>query len=224
MSRYGTRHLAQRIMAASQRYSTKAPPIALGTIVSFNKTDHTIVAKVDYGDGFAFTTTPSQLMVPWHGADSGTPYGEGGGPEEGQQCVVATLDADTDLYLILGFTPFDDATGIGVPAGEQWTVDKRGSFSKFVAARGGALRHFAAGFATIFGGTATEVGGENLDATDDAIIRKSDLDQALSDQIAQLKTDLTAWAAASLMGGSGAGGPSPTAITSTGSSVARAAP
>ena len=67
--------------------------------------------------------------------------------------------------------------------------------------------------------------GRDLDQSEDAVIRKSDLDAALAAQMSQLKSDLAAWASASLQGGGGAGGPSElTAIHSMGSSKVKAFP
>ena len=66
--------------------------------------------------------------------------------------------------------------------------------------------------------------GRDLDQSNDAVIRKSDLDAALAAQTAQYMSDLASWAGASLKPGSGASGPSMTAIHSTGSSKVKAFP
>jgi len=219
--RHGSRALTQQVGLAAQRFTAQPHPLALGQIVSFDPATHMAVAKVDYGDGFVFNTPPSQLMVPWHGPG----YSDASGPEEGQQCIVGTLDAAGDVFVILGFTATEDANGINVPAGEKKVLDKHGSFVHHSGARGGSMRTFGNAFATLVGGTATEVGGENLDATNDAIIRKSDLDAALVAQLVQLKSDLTTWAATKLQPGSGATAPvTLTAVRSTGSSKSRAVP
>jgi len=212
--------LAQAIGAVSQRFNGQPPAIVLGSIVSYDAATNRAVAEVDWGTGFTYQTPPSQLMVPWNGAD----YTDQSGPQGGEQCVVACLDPYGDVFVILGYTTNDDAPGANVPSGERKIVDPRGSFVHWATERGGAVRTSAAGYATIFGGTGTEVGGENLDETNDAIMRKSDVDAALAAQIAQLKSDLTTWAAAHLQGGSGASGPTTlTAVESTGSTKARAA-
>jgi hypothetical protein len=206
----------------AQRQTWNPPALTLGTIVSFDPDTHMAVAKIDFGGGWTWNTPPSQLMVPWHGTGDNGPYSAAGGPEEGQQCVVGILDRAGDVYVILGFTPFDPASGIGVPPGELLHKDKRTSFLHLAAQRGGMARVFGNAYASIFGTSGTEVGGENLDATEDAIVTKTYLDQALSDQVDKIQSQITSWASASLQGGSGASGPTLTAIESTGSSLARA--
>lgn len=219
--RHGSRALTQQVGLAAQRFTAQPHPLSLGTIVSFDPATHMAVAKVDYGDGFIFNTPPSQLMVPWHGPG----YSDASGPEAGQQCIVATLDHAGDVFVILGFTSTEDANGINVPAGEKKVLDKRGSFVHHSGARGGSVRAFGNAYATLVGGTATEIGGENLDAVNDAIIRKSDLDAAIAAEVAQLKLDLTTWASTKLQPGTGATGPvTLTAVRSTGSSKSRAVP
>lgn len=72
-------------------------------------------------------------------------------------------------------------------------------------------------------GTITLGSGDDPGAAD-ALIRKSDLDNALSAQMNQLKTDLTTWASTHLQPGSGGTGPtSLTAVTSSGSAKVQSA-
>lgn len=89
-----------------------------------------------------------------------------------------------------------------MPAGEKKTIDKRGSFVHFAAQCGGMIRNFAAGVASLFGGSATELGGENLNASLDAVATKRYVDSALTTQIAQLQAQISADAFASLQSGS----------------------
>lgn len=66
--------------------------------------------------------------------------------------------------------------------------------------------------------------GQDLDQSLDAVSTKRYVDDVIARQIAQLRSDLAAWASASLRGGSGAAGPSLTAVTSIGSAKVKAFP
>jgi hypothetical protein len=68
------------------------------------------------------------------------------------------------------------------------------------------------------------IGAKTLNNANDAVMRKSDVDAALAAQVTRTKNEITAWAAAHLQGGTGASGPTMTAVTSTGSSKVKAAP
>jgi hypothetical protein len=217
--------LHEAVRGAARRADSSPWPFVIGEIVSYDPATHFVVAQYDVTDRDGTTTPtqtpPSQLMVPWWGAN----YGDQSGPEQGAQCAIAILDPEGSEFLILGFTSNDLNPGFGTPSGEKQILDKRGSFVWWTAIRGGALRIFGKGFATLFGTNGTEIGGENLDATEDAICTKRYVDDVISRQMAQLKTDLATWAGAHLQSGSGASGPtSLTAETTNASSKARAVP
>lgn len=207
-------------MRAAARRADPAPwPFVVGEIFSYDPKTSFVVAQYDSTDRTGATiqqqTPPSQLMMPWWGQN----YGDQMGPEVGAQCLIAILDPQGNEFLVLGFTSNDLDPGFNTPSSERQILDKRGSFVWWSALRGGVLRLFGQGYATLFGTNGTEVGGENLDATEDAIVTKRYLD----DRIASLQSELTSWASASVQHGSGASGPT-LAASAQGSSLARAVP
>lgn len=217
--------ITEAIRGAARRAQSSPWPIVVGEIVSYDPSTHFVVAQYDVVDNNGTVlqqqTPPSQLMVPWWGDG----YGDQSGPESGAQCTIAILDPQGSTFLVLGFTSNDLNPGFNTPAGEKQILDKRGSFVWWSGLRGGVLRIFGQGFATIFGTNGTEVGGENLDETQDAICTKRYVDDVIQRQLSQLRTDLVTWAGAHLQSGSGAPGPtSLTAVETNASSLARAVP
>jgi len=106
--------------------------------------------------------------------------------------------------------------------GKAGIVGMVGALLSFVTKGGLSLRIDDAANRVVVTAPLVELGADNLDAANNAVIRKTDLDAALSAQAAQFQTQLRTWAAASVQGGSGAGGPSLTAVTSHGSTTVRA--
>jgi hypothetical protein len=218
VSRAGSKNFWQAAAAAGTRFNAQPVMLVGGTINSYDPTTQYVTVDIDMGGGWMYTTPPSQLMAPWHGNQFSASFGA----VPGTQVLVAVVDPAGNEFVVLGFTSNDPDPGINVPSGDGMVMDPNGNFVNWTADRGGAMRHYGTAFATIFGGQGTEVGGENLDATNDAIIRKSDLDLALSNQVSQIQAEIETWAAAHLQPGSGAPPPTLTAVESTGSSLARA--
>lgn len=125
--------LTEAVRGTSMRSQSSPWPFAFGQIASYDPATHLVVATYEVtdadGNGQTITTPPSQLMVPWWGQG----YGDQSGPEAGTQCVIAIVDPRGDEFLVLGFTANNSDRGFGAPAGEKWTVDKRGSSIKFTA-------------------------------------------------------------------------------------------
>lgn len=215
MSRAGSANLLQAQGAHSQRVNASVAPFWFGTVKSYDKATHTAVITIDKGNGSAYDTPPSPVMSPWWGQG----YGDQAGPPPNAQALVAVIDEPGNLYAVLGFTPNNVDTGQGAPSDERWITDVRGSFIQWCAA---GLRCFATGIASFWGSTRTEIGAEGLDAVENAVIRKSDLDAALVAQTAQYESELSVWASG-LSGGSGVAGPTLQPVTSTGSSKVTAA-
>lgn len=216
--------LHEAVRGAARRADSSPWPFVIGQIVSYDPDTSFVVAKYDVvdrtGTQLEQQTPPSQLMMPWWGQG----YGDQMGPEAGTQCLIAILDPQGSEFLVLGFTANDLHPGFATPSTERQILDKRGSFVWWSALRGGVLRLFGKGYATLFGTTGTEIGGENLDATEDAICTKRYVDDAISRQITQLQSQLGTWASAHLSNGSGATGPTLTPVTTNASSKARAVP
>jgi hypothetical protein len=205
--------------AHAQRVNAEASPFWFGEVKSYDPATHKAVVTVDMGD-YTYDTPPSQVLTSFWGAG----YGDQTGPPRGAQAWVAVIDRASNLYLILGFTANNEEPGFNVPVDERRILDARGSFVWWTSVRNGALRLFGATIATLFAGVRVEIGAENLDTSACAVVRKADLDAALSAQVTRTKNEITAWAAAHLQGGTGASGPTLTAVTSTGSSKVTVAP
>jgi hypothetical protein len=217
--RHGSRALTQQVGLAAQRFTAQPHPLALGQIVSFDPATHMAVAKVDYGDGFVFNTPPSQLMVPWHGPG----YSDASGPEEGQQCIVGTLDAAGDVFVILGFTATEDANGINVPAGEKKfsiNTDRSSTTAARAAACAPSATHLRRSSAERQPKSGREPRRDQRCDNSEVGSRRRARRAARPTQ-----SDLATWAATKLQPGSGATAPvTLTAVRSTGSSKSRAVP
>jgi hypothetical protein len=214
--------LHEVIRGVARRATSSPWPFVMGEIVSYDPTTSFVVAQYDVvdrdGTVYQNQTPPSQLMMPWWGQG----YGDQMGPEPGAQCVIAILDPQGNEFLVLGFTSNDLDPGFNTPSSERHILDKRGSFVWWSALRGGVLRIFGKGYATLFGTNGTEIGGENLNATNDAIITKTHLDAALAALTMQYSSEISAYLAANVSHGSGAPAITLSPVTSTGSSLARA--
>ncbi len=219
MSRSGSRNFLQALGSHAQRVNAAPWPFQFGTVKSYDPSTHRAVVTVDYGDT-SFDTSPCSIASEFWGQG----YGSQAGPPQGAQVILGVLHPNGNEFIILGFTSNDQDTAFNIPSDDYEVKDKRGSFVNWTAARSGALRIFGAAVATIFGGTKTEVGGENLDATARAAITKTELDTAIATLVTHLQTQLTSWASANLPGGNGASGPTLTPTTSTGSSTVKIAP
>lgn len=220
MSRSGSRNLLQAFGAHSARVTAYPWPFQFGIVQSYDKTTHRVTVTIDRGGGSSYTPPPCQIVSEFWGQG----YGSQAGPPPGAQAFLGAIDANGTQYAVLGYTANEEDVAFSVPSDDYEVKDKRGSFVNWTAARSGALRIFGAAVATIFGGTVTEIGGENLNATSRAAISKTELDSAIATLVTHLQTQLATWASSSLQGGNGAGGPTLTPITSTGSSTVKIAP
>jgi hypothetical protein len=190
-----------------------------GVVQAYEPATHRVKVKIDKGNGQAYITPWSPICSPfWGPTTSGSrSYGLQGGTPLGAQALVGVVDEQGNLFVVFGFCSNSLDPGQGTPSDEFWLQDVRGSFLQLIAKGGGSLRAFATGIASFFGGSRTEIGGENLDTSQQAVIRKSDLDAALVRQVAMLQAQLSAWAGSSVQGGMGASGPTLSPIQSTGS-------
>lgn len=205
----------------ARRKAARADTVMIGEVKSYDPAHGTVIVTVSRADQ-PQDIGPMPLLLPWLGPG----YGVQGGPEENVQVAVLVIDYQANEFIAIGFLPNDDDHPPAAASKTYKLIDKLGSYVLLdPTQRSGLLSLFAAAVAVIAGAQHTFVGGDNLDTTNDAIITKTKLDAALTAQAAQTKTDITTWAAAHLQPGSGASGPTTmTAVTSSGSSKAMAAP
>jgi hypothetical protein len=143
--------------------------------------------------------------IPLGSFSTGPGYGAQFTPAIGAQALVIYIDAAKVLPIGAVFL-FNEVEAPPWP---------KGDFSGIVDQYGNALKWSQARSALV-APTKLELGTENLDATQDAVISKRYLDQWWSAQVAQLKTDLASWASVYLQPGHGA--PGPTTLNSAASS------
>lgn len=209
MSRSGLRNLLQGFGSVARRFSDTVPTLCHGVIKSYDQATHYVVATIEVGvdstgQVVTYDTPPSQLMVPYHGNS----LGKGAGPKGGEQCLVGVIDADGNEFIVLGFTSNDEQPGLGVPSGDDWAVS------------GGVLRRIGGTRAAIAATNGpTELGGENLDATNDAVVTVRTFNAWQNAFVAALKT----WANTNFQSGANTA-PAPSTSAMNGSSKAKAAP
>lgn len=219
--RHAAIQLEDTLAARSQRAN---PPMIMGwrgTVVGYNPDNHTVQVEYYHASDQPTHTQWMQLVV--MSAAGGA--GEGWGVENGAQVLVLELDPRGDDVVAIGFTYNEIDKALGVPPSERHTIDKRGSYYKLTAdgaeegdGQGGA-KLYGAGYTFVGSGGATEVGAQNLDETQQASLRFTDI-AAYHDWLTT--TFLPAWAAL-LQGGSGAPPPPAMDPPSLGSQTVRIA-
>jgi len=219
------------IMAMRARRANPVPIyLHIGELKAWNPANNTVDVYLPHVDG-ANSPTTQTFPMPLMTGITGPNYGDQVGPDtsgtQPLQVVVACGSPDGDDYVALGFLYTANQQPPGAPATELWRVDKRGSSLKLtvdgktVGDGAGGAKLLGDGYASVVA-PLTELGAQNLDPSEDAVIRKTDLDAALSALTAHVQTALNTLAG-EVQGGSGVSSPSIVATTSTGSSIVKAA-
>jgi hypothetical protein len=134
------------------------------------------------------------------------------GAKSGERFIThrsATGSGQPDGYVkfLNNGQPGDSAGGLSLLAGVLFDVATAGALQIIMSDHLGYI----------------EIGAPGLNATQQAVIRKSDLDAWGASLMTHITTQLDTWATTHLQGGTGAVGPTLTSVPSTGSATVKAA-
>jgi len=172
--RANMREYGERIAARVARATARPLPYLDGTLKSYDPSTGLVVVTI-YTGNQSQDIGPMLYLRPW----CGNGYGIEVGLEPGLHVGVLCVDREGNDYVAFDAAFDADHSPLGAQPSELYIQDKRGSFVKWMA--DSSLRFFAAGIAYLYGATKTYLGAAaGIDDTQDAVVTKRYLDQALS--------------------------------------------